>query len=299
MNDRIRISSFLIAALFYIPIYFMYLGFVNYELNYYGHLSDGAIFLYVIAPLLLLSLVWYISAKILGNTKKSDTNSDISFRRRDPFGALGVTHSAFQHVFFHTENIEKPLLSTISQKLVEIGLEPKFTSLSISDRDKNLKDHELRHFTVATFPETLRQTKTRVVLKADHTGHSGAISWWILRQGTITKNTKFLFVAFAPLTIIFWIVSWIRDPNNFFNNFYKHYDSSYNAMDMNTASRWINEAIFEALVQELDQHGIDTSTLKEQKSQVMNINVSGGKVSMGSVVQGAMNRVSGKSTGAT
>lgn len=37
--------------------------------------------------------------------------------------------------------------------------------------------------------------------------------------------------------------------------------------------------------------GIDTSTLKQQRANVMNITVSGGQPSFGAVVQGAMNKV--------
>ena len=50
---------------------------------------------------------------------------------------------------------------------------------------------------------------------------------------------------------------------------------------------------FNTLVETLDSFGIDTSDLKQQKANILNINVSGGQTSFGSVVQGAMNRVMG------
>ena len=45
-------------------------------------------------------------------------------------------------------------------------------------------------------------------------------------------------------------------------------------------------------------HTVDTSDLKAQKLQSMNINISGGKVNMGNVVQGAMNKIGAAVKGA-
>jgi hypothetical protein len=52
------------------------------------------------------------------------------------------------------------------------------------------------------------------------------------------------------------------------------------------------------MIAELEKNGIDTSDLKVQKMQTMNINISGGKVNMGNVVQGAMNKIGGAVKGA-
>jgi hypothetical protein len=62
--------------------------------------------------------------------------------------------------------------------------------------------------------------------------------------------------------------------------------------------RSISETVFDAMVLVLDKNGIDTSDLKAQKLQTMNINITGGKVNMGNVVQGAMNKISGAVKGA-
>jgi hypothetical protein len=48
----------------------------------------------------------------------------------------------------------------------------------------------------------------------------------------------------------------------------------------------------------LQQNRIDTSTIKAQRMQVMNISITGGRVNMGNVVQGAMNRVAATVRGA-
>jgi hypothetical protein len=62
--------------------------------------------------------------------------------------------------------------------------------------------------------------------------------------------------------------------------------------------RSISETVIDAMVLALDKNGIDTSDLKAQKLQTMNINITGGKVNMGNVVQGAMNKISGAVKGA-
>ncbi|MBT6114976.1 MAG: hypothetical protein HOH41_04615 [Porticoccaceae bacterium] len=69
-------------------------------------------------------------------------------------------------------------------------------------------------------------------------------------------------------------------------------------MDVATQVRCLHEVVFDEMITELDKNGIDTSELKVQKMKVMNINISGGKVNMGNVVQGAMNKISGVAKGA-
>jgi hypothetical protein len=51
------------------------------------------------------------------------------------------------------------------------------------------------------------------------------------------------------------------------------------------------------MAEELERNGIDTSDIRVQRMQVMNISISGGKVNIGNVVQGAMNQIAAKVTG--
>ena len=67
--------------------------------------------------------------------------------------------------------------------------------------------------------------------------------------------------------------------------------SFYNDIDIVTSLRSIHETVFDTLVEVLDRHEIDTSNLKVQHAQIMNISVSGGKVQFGTIVQGAMNKI--------
>jgi hypothetical protein len=57
-------------------------------------------------------------------------------------------------------------------------------------------------------------------------------------------------------------------------------------MDVATQVRCLHEVVFDAMIAELKKNGIDTSELKLQKMQVANMNISGGKVNVGNLVQG-------------
>jgi hypothetical protein len=71
------------------------------------------------------------------------------------------------------------------------------------------------------------------------------------------------------------------------------YPGFFNEIDVLNRTREIQFVAFETLVEVLDSFGIDTTDLKQQRSNILNINVSGGQTKFGSVVQGAMNRVTG------
>jgi hypothetical protein len=76
------------------------------------------------------------------------------------------------------------------------------------------------------------------------------------------------------------------------------YPGFYNGIDVQNRTQAIQNVAFATLVEVLDSFGIDTTDLKIQKASMLNINVSGGQATFGSVVQGAMNKVAGMAGGA-
>jgi hypothetical protein len=70
----------------------------------------------------------------------------------------------------------------------------------------------------------------------------------------------------------------------------KIYPGFFNSIDVLSRIREVQFVAFETVVETLDSFGIDTSNLKLQKGNILNINVSGGQTSFGSVVQGTMNK---------
>ena len=93
-------------------------------------------------------------------------------------------------------------------------------------------------------------------------------------------------------------MSYIKRESDLLSRVRTIYPGAYNDMDVSTQLRYIHEAVFDAMIGELEKNGIDTSDLKVQKMQTMNINISGGKVNMGNVVQGAMNKIGAAAKGA-
>ena len=120
----------------------------------------------------------------------------------------------------------------------------------------------------------------------------------VLAGGYVDKNAKFNLIAYSLFTIFIWIAPYIRRETDLLSRVRTIYPGSYNDMDVSTQVRCLHEAVFDAMIGELEKNGIDTSELKVQKMQTMNINISGGKVNMGNVVQGAMNKIGGAVKGA-
>ena len=64
------------------------------------------------------------------------------------------------------------------------------------------------------------------------------------------------------------------------------YGAFFENLDILTAERIVQKMALDDLIKVLDENGVDTSDLKLQRNQTLNINASGGQASFGSVVQG-------------
>ena len=137
-----------------------------------------------------------------------------------------------------------------------------------------------------------------LILSQSSFGAVRSFDWRVVVGGYVDKNAKFNLIAYSPFTLLFWIIPYIKRETNLLNRVRTVYSSAYNDIDVSTQVRSISETVFDAMVLALDKNGIDTSDLKAQKLQTMNINITGGKVNMGNVVQGAMNKISGAVKGA-
>lgn len=125
-----------------------------------------------------------------------------------------------------------------------------------------------------------------------------SIQWRVLAGGYIDQDKKFNLISYSLFTFLFWINPYLKREHDLLARVRTIYPGSYNDMDIVTQVRFLHEAVFDAMIKELENNGIDTSDLRAQKMQVMSINISGGKVNMGNVVQGAMNKISSVAKGA-
>lgn len=213
------------------------------------------------------------------------------FKVNGPFRSYGHPVAEFQHVFHHRENIMAEMVSLMGERMsVNLGfpaLEPK----EIMDADKELKNPDARLFHIAQGKQNQRGARLSLVLHTEACEGTQSVKWWILMSGYVDKNRLLLYLALAPLTTPFRIVPFLKGDFNPLDKLEGHYSSTYNSLDIVTAARFLQETVFGALIDCLEKHGIDTSTLKQQRANVMNITVSGGQPSFGAVVQGAMNKV--------
>ncbi|MEM7242247.1 MAG: hypothetical protein AAF429_08685 [Pseudomonadota bacterium] len=295
LKDKVSARTVLIVIFVYIFVAVSYVGIVYEEYYYYRDFSQREMLPFFLFPLLWMIVCYFIALRAL----KPPNSHSISFDRIGAFQSFGVSSGTFQHVFYHSKSLGKKILAKTFKSLEAAGLEPISKEVSITDRDKNLVVKDVREFTLIQFKQTRRLSDPSLIISFESKGAMQSFQWWLFERGVLSANFKFLFVAFSPITIFFWFFTWLRDRENYSNKFHKIYPSSYEVMDLNTHLRWVHDRVFDSLVLELENNGVDTSALREQKAQVMNINISGGKVAMGSVVQGAMNRVIGKSRGAS
>lgn len=213
------------------------------------------------------------------------------FKVYGPFRSYGHPVAEFQHVFHYRENILAEMTDLMGERMtVNLGF-PAFEPKEITDADNELTSPDARLFHIAQGNPNQRGTRLSLVLHTEVCEGTQSVKWWILMSGYVDKNRLLLYLALAPLTTPFRIVPFLKGDFNPLDKVEGHYSSTYNSLDIVTAARFLQETVFGALIDCLEKHGIDTSTLKQQRANVMNITVSGGQPSFGAVVQGAMNKV--------
>ncbi len=248
--------------------------------------------------LIILTVVTLITSTLLRNDIDEAVASSKNFNKALPFKYFGQVYTHIQHVFHHPINIEEDVFSTIEQELKTRTPIKELDAIAITDSDKDLLAPEQRVFLKGDANSTERGTTLTLILNQSSFGAVRSFEWRVVVGGYVDKNAKFNLIAYSPFTLWFWIMPYIKRETNLLNRVRTVYSSAYNDVDVSTQVRSISETVFDAMVLALDKNGIDTSDLKAQKLQTMNINITGGKVNMGNVVQGAMNKISGAVKGA-
>ena len=241
---------------------------------------------------LVVLLVTAIITNLICNKEIEAASSNTNeFKKGFPFKYFGESFGDFQHVFYHKKNLASDIFTAISNVMTLKTTVKKLESIKIKDIDKDLSTPEEREFLKADSGKTKRGTSITLIIKLSNFGSMQSIRWWVLAGGYIDKDKKFNFIAYSPLTLLFWIIPYIKMEFDVLSRIRTIYSASYNDMDVITQIRCLHDAIFSAMVEELEKNDIDTSDIKAQRMQVMNISISGGKVNMGNVVQGGMNKV--------
>lgn len=249
-----------------------------------------------------ISLIFFLIIGLVTNSfinreiVEASSNSN-RFRKNFPFKYYGQIFGSFQHVFSHSEIIEKKLYLAIESELCDKTPIKNLEAITITDIDNELSETEERTFIRASSINTVRGTSITIVLSQARYGKMQSIEWRVLGGGFVDRDKKFNLVAYSAFTFLFWIIPYVKKEHDLLARVRTIYPGSFNDDDVITQIRCLHESVFNAMINEMERNDIDTSELKNQKMQVMNITISGGKVSMGNVVQGAMNKVSNGAKG--
>lgn len=242
--------------------------------------------------LLIAIPAWVIAYMIMTNEIERANSGNHRFKKLYPFRYLGGEVSSFRHTYVYSSEIGSELSLAISHRIESAFGFPPLASLNLTDIDNGLLqpvDRELLHSPAGM---TDFGTDIHLVVNSDRLGEYAKFEWWVIIGGFIDSDKKFAFVAFAPLTIWFWLVSYLRNNFDVIGRLERIHDGEFNIRDTQFRVRSLHEAVFDTLVDELEARGIDTTGLRIQQAQVMNIDISGGKVQMGNIMQGAMNNLS-------
>lgn len=283
LKNRIRIRT----ALLFSGLYAFAITFLSLEVLPQTFWISPASSLLITLPLLGVPIV--IAGLLLRRDVRRLSAGQHTFRRSFPFASFGQEYGDFEHVFFHDTDLSPTIVARLDRALSGLGAPLKHVELI--DQDSALRSPDPRRFHLAQMQDTARGTKVFLALRVTSNASVQSVRWWVLMGGYVSRNSRLIFLGLSPISIWFWIVPYLMGRVNLVDRVRRVYGSAYNDMDVVTAARAANQITIDTLVAVLEDNGIDTSDLKMQRAQVMNINVSGGKVSMGNVVQGAMNKV--------
>ncbi len=236
---------------------------------------------------------------MIASAERRRSANALEFSRTGAANVLGIQYGTFFHTFQSKEPVLESLKASLGNALHgNLGCsELKFVNLKDIDRD--LPSPETRTFMLVDGKESVRGTKFHVLASFTREGVIQSLQWWILVGGVRDPNKVLWRYAFAPLTVPFMLLPYIRREHDPLPGLLTVHPGFFNGIDVLTRTRELQFVAFETLVQVLDTYGIDTSDLKQQRATVLNINVSGGQASFGSIVQGAMNKVTGTAKAAT
>jgi hypothetical protein len=239
---------------------------------------------YVILCFLLVAILIKFSAL------KHSLNK-IEFFRYNPASPFGGQWASFHHLFYRKDNafdeIHKNISTAISTRLNFTQLEP----VEFIDKDKDVIEPEIRTLFKAVSAPTKQQTVFTFLYLATQNCDVIGVRWWVFCDGPFDYNKLFWRYASSPIYLPFNIISCLTGHANLLEGLTSIQPGFFNSLDVSSGTREIQFVAFETLVETLEKFGIDTSDLKMQKGNILNINVTGGSTSFGAVVQGALNKI--------
>lgn len=230
---------------------------------------------------------------MLEGVEKRRNDNLLEFSRWGAKEAIGREVASFHHLYASAQPVSEALKSAINDALVKKLACPALQPIDFKDIDRDLVHHETRTLLYSTSPRTLRGTDVGVLCYFSRTENVQGLRWWILVQGVRDPNKVFWFYLLSPGFMPGKIIPYWRreyDPSIGLKTVHPGF---FNSLDVQTKVRELHSIVFETLVEVLDSFGLDTSMLKQQEASVLNVNVNGGHANIGSIVQGAFNKIQG------
>jgi hypothetical protein len=273
-------------------------------------LIGGAIYLYLLGILAVVSssiLVVFmlyagacmaITRSFILGAESRKNNRAVEFSQSGAADAIGELYGSFHHVFYSNDSVIEAYRQVLGNALNKKLYSSEIHEVVFKDVDRDLPSPESRIFFLTSLGESVRKTRFFLLCHFTQSSNIQGVRWWVLVSGLHDPNKVFWRYAFAPLSIPFVVLPYIRRQYDPLKGLTTIYPGFFNGIDILNRTREIQFVAFETLIEVLDSFGIDTTDLKQQKGNILNINVSGGaQTSFGSVVQGAMNKVTGVAGG--
>lgn len=154
-------------------------------------------------------------------------------------------------------------------------------------------EYENIHLHALEVPTGNMSGRTTLVLRVSKTAGMHFVSWWVFLRGTKLDWESILsfvlfYSIFLPAMLLAHVV--FKTPSLRSRlNLYPVSGSLWLSVDFLPTVRAIDKIVVEALLVVLEKRDIDTSDLRNYRSQSININVAGGKAMFGNITQGSSN----------
>jgi len=278
----IREPKFAIADVLIATVWYLMLGFIMF---YWGTVL---LLIYLMYSFFSMGFSYYLLKVDISRLNEKS----FRFNRLSPFRNFGASLFEFQYSFkADNDEIITEITNSITKNLEKFSGFSETNIQTFTDIDKNFENHDSRDFVISRSEETLRGGKVTQLLRLDKSGSMYSIKWWFFLSGVIENAAMISFVIYAPFSMPFWIFPRHRGLVNLAVKIRKIYPAYYESYDLITIVNCANKLTMETLIEELESRDIDTSDLKTQQAQAINISISGGSASFGTVVQGALKNV--------
>ncbi|HXC10601.1 MAG TPA: hypothetical protein VNV61_16830 [Steroidobacteraceae bacterium] len=232
-----------------------------------------------------------ITRNFISSAESRSAGAGVEFSQSGALASIGSEWGSFHYVFYSEKDVSASLLGALNESLkTKFGC-AELKQIVFKDVDRELPTPESRTFLRTDAAQTARKTGFVLLCALTRTSNIQGVRWWILLSGLRDPNKVFWRYVLSPMGVPFQILPYLRREFDPLHGLKSVYPGFFNAVDILNSTRELQYVAFETLVEVLDSLGIDTSDLKQQRGNILNINVTGGQTNFGSVIQGAVNRI--------